>query len=632
MEESLSFIPLLIVIFLAFLVPLILSRFKRFQIPIVIGEIIAGILIGPSLLNFVKGDETILVLLSEFGFVFLMFLSGTEIDFTNLSSKTIETEKINKVGKNPKPLQLSLIMFLLTLVLAIGFGFLFVHFGYTTSPWMLALILSTTSLGIVVPVLKERNMTTGRYGQTLLLAALIADFVTMFLITILVAQLSHGFTFDILLIGLLFVTFFLVYRLGSFFFNRSKLLRDAMSEVSHATGQIKVRLALTIMLTFVVLAEVLGAEVILGAFLAGAVIALLRTPDDKETVNQLEAIGYGFFIPIFFIFVGVNFDLPALLSSPETLTIAMLLLSAAIIVKIIPSLVFHFLFSWRETLAAGTLLSARLSLIIAASAIGLRLGLINNVTNAMIILIAIITVTLAPLIFNRIILSQISEISQPIIVAGANQLGLHVAERLKSHHENVIIIDNDQDRIDRAKKMGFNACVGFSDHMESEFLKCMDNAHALVCTHNNTERNYAVCEQAHTVFGIDHIVAHLTDPKAVNRFEQIGVITLTAILDRGKLLELLVRNPSLYELLTHTEDNKEITEISFENPFFNHKKIRELGLPGDVLILALHRNGEIIVPHGNTRLEIGDRLTIAGSLVNIEAARRQFSIALKAID
>lgn len=625
MNESLSFIPLLIVIFLAFLVPLVLSRFKRIQIPIVIGEIIAGILIGPSLLNWVKGSETILVLLSEFGFVFLMFLSGMEIDFTNLSPANTESIETNKRNRKPKPIHISLIMFVLTLILATGFGFLFVRLGYTKSPWMLALILSTTSLGIVVPVLKERNLSTGRYGQTLLLAALIADFVTMFLITILVAHLSSGFTLDILLIGLLFVTFFLVYRLGSFFFNRSKLLRDAMNEVSFATGQIKVRLALTIMLTFVVLAEVLGAEVILGAFLAGAVIALLRTPDDTETVHQLEAIGYGFFIPIFFIFVGVNFDLPALLASPEALSIAGLILLAAIIVKIIPAFVFRLLFSWRETFAAGTLLSARLSLIIAASAIGLRLGIISDVTNAMIILIAIITVTFSPLIFNRIIPQHTSEIFQPIIVAGANQLGLHVAGRLQNHHEKVIVIDNEPERIKRAKKMGFKACIGFSAQADDEYLKCMDNARALVCTYNNTERNYAVCEQAHNDFGIGHIVAHITDPKAVNRFEQIGVITLTAILDRGKLLELLVRNPSLYELLTHTEDEKEITEISIDNPFYNNKKIRELELPGDVLILALHRNGDIIIPNGNTRLELGDRLTIAGSLRSITTAHSQFA-------
>jgi len=624
MKESLSFIPLLIVIFLAFLVPLILSRFKRLQIPIVVGEIIAGILVGPSLLNWVQGDETILVLLSEFGFVFLMFLSGMEIDFTNLTSVAPNSETENHGRKQPKPIQLSLIMFILTLLLAIGFGFLFVRLGYTKSPWMLALILSTTSLGIVVPVLKERNLTTGRYGQTLLIAALIADFATMLLITVLVAQLSHGFTLDILLIGLLFVTFFFVYRLGSFFFNRSKFLRNAMNEVSEATGQIKVRLALTIMLTFVVMAEVLGAEVILGAFLAGAIIALLRTPDDKETVNQLEAIGYGFFIPIFFIVVGVTFDLPALLSSPEALIIAGLLLLAAIIVKLLPSLVFRLLFSWRETLAAGTLLSARLSLIIAASAIGLRLGIISDVTNAMIILIAIITVTFAPLIFNRIIPSQISGLLRPIIVTGANQLGLHVAERLQAHHENVILIDSDSERVQRAKELGFNACVGFTNQPDEDFYSCMDNARALVCTYHNTERNYAVCEQAHTEFGIDHIVAHITDPKEIHRFKRLGIKTLTAVLDRSKLLELLVRNPSMYELLTQTDFDKEITEIQLNNPAMAYRKIRDLHLPGNVLILALNRNGDVIVPHGNTQLELGDRITIAGTLENVEKARKQF--------
>jgi Kef-type K+ transport system membrane component KefB len=163
-----------------------------------------------------------------------------------------------------------------------------------------------------------------------------------------------------------------------------------------------VRAAFSTLLIFVVLAETLGIEIIVGTFLAGAIVSLLRTPHDRELSGQLEAIGFGFFIPIFFIMVGVDFNLPALLSSTAALLSAPLLLVAAIAVKIIPAFVFRLNHTWREALAAGILLCPRLSLIIAAAAIGETLGIIDESVNAGIVLVAIVTVTASPLAFLKV--------------------------------------------------------------------------------------------------------------------------------------------------------------------------------------------------------------------------------------
>ena len=260
--------------------------------------------------------------------------------------------------------------------------------------------MSTTSLGVVMPVLKEQERTRGRFGQSILIAALIADFTTMLLITIVVATVSHGLTFEILLISVFFVVFFLLYRLG--IMDRVQAVRRRLDDLSHATARIKIRGAFTIMLLFVVLAETLGAEIILGAFIAGAMLSLISTSEDMEATHQLEAVGFGFFIPIFFIMVGANFNLGVLLGSPDALLLPPFLVLAAFLVKLLPALLFRLQFTWRETLSAGFLLSARLSLIIAASAIGLELGIISESINMMIILVAVITVSVAPLIFNRI--------------------------------------------------------------------------------------------------------------------------------------------------------------------------------------------------------------------------------------
>ncbi|HSO28025.1 MAG TPA: cation:proton antiporter, partial [Anaerolineales bacterium] len=550
-----------------------------------------------------------------------------EIDFSNLGFSA---------GKGPAgsapagkrrlgPIQLGLASFLITVALSIIIGFLLVGMHLVVNPWMMALILSTTSLGVVVPVLKERGLSTGRYGQTLLVAALIADFATMLLITVEVAAISRGLTPEVLLIGLLFVAFFLAYHFGMFFFHRIPGVRRTMQEMSSATAQIKMRAAFTIMLIFVVLSEILGTEIILGAFLAGAIVALLRRPEDADSMRQLEATGFGFFIPIFFIMVGVDFDFQALLSSSQALLLAPLLFLAALAVKIIPALTFRLAFSWRESLAGGVLLSSRLSLIIAASAIGMRLGVISDAVNAAIILVAILTVTLAPLVFTRLIPGPAAAALQPYIVVGAEPLGLDVAEQIKIHHERVLVMDSDPDRIERARQRNLETLLINGTLFNEAASAELDQAHALVCTYSNVELCYEVCRLARTQFGIDHIIAHVTNPSEILRFQQLGVVAANAALDRAAMLSLLARNPALYQLLTRSEDGKEVVEVEVHNHQYVLRRLREINLPGDVLILAVRRNGELLVPHGETLIERFDHLTLAGSLDSIEEARQAIS-------
>ncbi len=610
MEETLSFLPLLIVIFLAFLVPITLSRFKKLRLPIVVGEIIAGIIIGRSGFGWVQHHEVVLDLLAELGFVFLMFLSGMEIDFSSLG---LFGSKKKSENQPASPIRLAAISFLLTLGLSILIGFAFTRTGMASSPWMIALILSTTSLGVVVPVLKEQGLSSGRYGQTLLIAALIADFATMLLITVVVAALSHGLTLDILLIGLLFVAFFLVYYFGGIFFNRIKGIRRVLEELSSATSQIKVRAAFTMMLIFVALAEMLGTEIILGAFLAGAIISLLKRPEDSELVHQLDAIGYGFFIPIFFIMVGVDFNLASLISSPSTLLLVPYLLLAAALVKLLPALVFKTSFNWKQTLAAGTLLSSRLSLIIAASAIGMRIGVINEPFNAAIILVAIITVVIAPPLFVKMVPRGDLEEDPAIVVMGAGPLGLQVAQHIQGHGDPVIIIDEDPARIERAARSGLEAVRAATDRFDPLTEEILNKANRLVCVFSDIEKNYRICERARTNFGIDHVVARLNAPGEISRFEKIGVTPLNPATDQAVLLGLIIRNPAMYELLTRTDDSRDLCEIAIRNPQYLNKPLKEIDFPGDLLVVAVRKKGELIVPRGDTILRMGDHLTVLGS-------------------
>lgn len=622
MESAHSFLPLLIVVLIAFLVPILLSWSKRFSIPIVVGEILAGMAVGRSGLAVVPGHDPILGMLADFGIVFLMFLSGMEIDFQSLRSYAPSGNANARLRLGVLPL--GLLNFTLTLFLASVAALVLVRYGLASNLWIVALILSTTSLGVVVPVLKETNLIAQRLGQCILVSAVIADFVTMLLITVAVAIVSRGLTAEILLIVLLFAAFFLIYRFGTIF-NRIPSLRHAVEELSHATAQIKVRAAFAMMLAFVALSESLGSEVILGAFLAGAIVGLLRTVDDAELTRQLEAIGYGFFIPIFFIKVGVEFNLPILLSSPGALLLVPFLLVGAILVKVIPALTFTANFSLKEALASGLLLSARLSLIIAAAAIGKRLGVIGESVNAAIILVAIITVTVAPLLFVRLVPGGKRNRLRRIIVIGAEDLGLQVARRLKAHLEPLTIVDEDEARINRAVRRGFEAVQCSVEHRDAALAALCQTARALVCTYDDAELAYRICDLAKNVYKVPHVVAQVSDPNERNRFEALGVTTMNAALDRPALLALLTRTPALYALLSRTDDDKEVCEVVVSNAADIEKPLKQLELPEGLLALAIRRDGELLVPHGNTRLCRNDRLTLVGSIDDIQLVRQRFN-------
>jgi len=370
----------------------------------------------------------ILTFLAEFGFAFPMFLSGLELDLRLLKPNRAATACEQRWTQ---ALPLGLLIFLGTIVLAFTATALFAPAGATSNPLLLGLILSTTSLGVVVPVLKERDLTGGRFGQYIIVASSIADFATLLLLTTVIAVLSSGLTLDLLLIPILLLIFILVARL-SLRASRGGRLQQALTSLSSATSQIRVRGAIALMVAWVVLAEAFGVELILGAFLAGAIAGLISGNEDHGEREKLDAIGYGFFIPIFFIMVGVRFNLQAAVNSTEGLLLLLWLVIVAFVVKIVPALLLRLRFTWRQTLGGGMLLSARLSLIIAASAIAFDMGLISETVNSDIIMLAIITVTIAPFLFSRIYPFEEKQRRSGIIVVGQDQLAEYIIERASS--------------------------------------------------------------------------------------------------------------------------------------------------------------------------------------------------------
>ena len=390
-----SFNPLLLITFLAFLVPLTILAFPKFPIPIVVGEIVIGILIGKSGFDLIRYDSS-LQFLSEFGFTYLMFLAGLEVDVRILQSRS-NKDSIRSAG--PAPLTIACTIMLLTFVLALVVAYGLSITGATEQPLFMGLVLSTTSLGLVVPVLKDHKLIDTTYGQTLLMSAMLADFTTMFLITVVAGWLSSGPTMELLLGLILIIAFAFAAKLGHLIANHPNT-NSLIDRLRTTSSHIAVRGSFALMLAFVALSETLGTEIILGAFLAGVLVSVFAPREDKDFRQRLEAIGYGFFIPIFFIMVGVRFDIGSLINSAEGRSLAALLIISGFCIKVIASLPFRSVYSWKETLAAGFLMSSRLTLVIAGAEIGIRLGIFPEILYSAVVALALVTCLVGPMIFS----------------------------------------------------------------------------------------------------------------------------------------------------------------------------------------------------------------------------------------
>lgn len=607
MESRLEFLPLLLILFLTFLVPPLLSRIR--WLPVVVSEIIVGMIIGKSGFNLVKPDAT-LDFLAEIGLAILMFLAGLEIDFSLVLTKPSGGRR-----RRISPIVLAATSMIITLVLAGFISSRLASHGLLNDPWMVGLILSTTSLGIVLPVLKDGGLSGGDFGQTILVSALFADFVTMFLITVYVALKSTGLSLDILLVVVLFVAALIVYRVG-----RSAARRSAAEPVPEDLFSIPTQTrfhgAIALLFAFVILSYFLGTEMILGAFLAGSVIALLGGSGLAALRTKFDAIGFGFFVPLFFLTVGINFNFVSLINDPKMMYLAPVLLISAYAVKILPGLVFKLGFSWRETFAGGILLSSRLSLIIAAAGIGLKLGAIDESTTAAFILTAAVTSTFSPVLFNSLLPASRAHEKSVIAIIGATEDAVQTGRELTARKEKVVFIAAESSGRDKVEAAGFPS-IQLDGLPESLRTAKLPRLKSLLVMTQSDDDNASICRVAASM-GISHVVVLVNNASRLPDFKEMGVQIFAPGLFRASLLALMARNPDLFNLLISTRKDHQITEITVFNRQAAGQSLRELGLGADILIIAIKRGEDYLVPRGDTRLEVGDWITVYGETEQVD--------------
>lgn len=390
-----EFVSLLVVALAAFAVPLLLGLIPRTPIPGIVGEVVAGILLGSSFAGLIEIGPA-LDFLFLFGLAFLLFLAGLEIDFVLLRRSL--SSGVAEVARSPVGLGFAGMAGRLVISFAIVAGLRWA--GLVDHVALIAILLTSTSLGVVLAVLKERGLAGGLYGQVVIVSAAVADFATVFLLTVFFSSQDRSpaaQVFLVLMLAALGVLVLATLRVLS----KPRHLHGLLERLSGNTTQIRIRGTFALLLAFVALSSRLGLELILGAFVAGALASVLSPHATHAQFRaRVDTVGYSFFVPVFFVITGARLDVQALLASSEDLALVPVLLAAILLVKVIPSLLYRVHFSLRESVGAGSLQSAQLTLTVAGVEIGKRLGLIDDAGEALLILVALLTVLIGPLGFS----------------------------------------------------------------------------------------------------------------------------------------------------------------------------------------------------------------------------------------
>jgi Kef-type K+ transport system membrane component KefB len=382
----------------AFFIPIVA---RRIGVPAIVLEILYGLAIGPQVLGLVveaSRDANFIELLAELGLLLLMFLAGFEVDF----------ERLERQGAGP--VLTGLTVFLL-FVVALWFGFGLLDTDSTEQRFFLTLLTSAASLGIVIPALRATGRSGTRLGQLTLVTAVLAEFLSAVGIVVFGVWFESGFGPNLLKVPALFVaigaSLFILRRAAWWFPHRFERLF-----ASQDPDELGIRASLALLFVFVGLSLALDVEAILGAFLAGAMFAFVFR-ESGQLEGRLGGFSYGFFIPVFFINVGIEFPLDEL-AEPSVLGKALALILVAIVAKLIPSLLLMSRgLRFREAVAAGVLLAGQLSVIIALAEFGLELGLIDEGFEAGAILLVGVTAIFSPIVF-RILAPPLQDATVPV--------------------------------------------------------------------------------------------------------------------------------------------------------------------------------------------------------------------------
>jgi Kef-type K+ transport system membrane component KefB len=356
---------------------------RRLALPVVVVEIVAGIVIGPELLDLAEHDDFI-DFFSNLGLGMLFFFAGYEIDFERIRGA---------------PLRLAAIGWIVSLALAYLLGGLLALAGVVVSLVFTGSAMATTAIGTLIPILSDAGELRTRFGTYLLAAGAAGEFGPILLIT-LVFSTQSAVTNALFLVA--FVLLAVLTALGA---ARGAVRGWELLERNLETsGQLAIRIAVVLVFTLAALADSLGLDLLLGGFVAGVIVRVaLKGREVHVFESKLTAVGYGFLIPFFFITSGLKFNLTALTDDPTRLLELPLFLAMFLVVRGVPALLLYRPVLDRGDRRALAVFSAtELPLVVAITTIAVDQGHMTTSTAAALIGAGILSTTLYPLLGLRL--------------------------------------------------------------------------------------------------------------------------------------------------------------------------------------------------------------------------------------
>jgi len=385
-----SFSSLLIVGAVAVAVPLFLGLVPAVKVPAVVLEILGGILVGPTVLGWVHLDVAVRVI-ADLGLGFLLFMAGFEIDLRRFDRRILIL--VSRA-------------FLLSMMLALLVAYGLQLGGQVRDGLLVGITLVSTSLGVLVPILHDAGQTETIFGRMIMAAGSLAELAPLVLLSVFFSASSKNPGAELgLLAGFIGLTAAIVVVT-----QRVRVwgpLREVVHRLENTSSQLRVRLAITFALAFSAVAEHFGLATILGAFLAGVIVRRTdETPASQEEFQgKLEAIGFGFLIPVFFVSTGVGLDITALFHSTRAIILVPVFLVALLLVRGLPALLYVRVVGRTHAIAAGFMQATSLTFIVVATVIGVQTGHQRTSTAAALVVAGLLSVVIYPPIALRMLMS-----------------------------------------------------------------------------------------------------------------------------------------------------------------------------------------------------------------------------------
>ena len=601
-------VSVLIVMVAALIIPIIMARFKVSTVPTAVAEIVMGIILGKSAFNIVAPNE-ILNMMSTFGVIMLMFLSGMEINFDLFKRQP---------GKKPdskSPVSLASMSFVVVIVTAAILGIILRLVGLFSDVFLATILFSTVALGVVIATLKEKEILGRPAGQTILLTAVLGEVVPMLSLTI-YASINGGNAKRLWLILLLFLAAIILLM-------RFTQPYRGLNRISKSTTQLDSRLAFSLIFILVTIAESVGAENILGAFLAGMVMKLLEPTE--STKDKLTSIGYGFLIPFFFIMTGVRLDLRTLITHPQALALIPVLVACFIIAKLPIMFIYKRRFSTRNSFAGSFLVVTTITLVLPALAVARNLHAITTTQSDAFVLAAVVVCLIAPVVFNSVYkLEKADLIKQRVVFIGTNTFSVPVTQQLSKNWYDVRMVTDSEENYKT-----LNSEVNDLTYLPELTAESLQKGHffdtdVLVLAFPSDKKNARLAIMAKKA-GVNRVIAGQNAPgrnrEKVGNLVDMGIEIYNTFNVQISVLRSLIETPSILEMLMDTDAG--LYEAVVRNPRFIGSELHTLPFIDQITVSRIYRNHRAISPHGDTVLEEGDHMIFTGDQTAAEEARRQ---------